>query len=424
MDDRELWLLALATALGFVLVLAYTLAMRHAPLAGDAPEYDFEGQMIAQGHLFYTRLPFGILHAGAWKAPLYPAWVGFWYALFGHHPMVVKLIQVPVGVLTIPLTWLLARRLFGRRVAVAAALLVAVYPLAWQYDGLLYSEALATPLYVGLLILGLTREMTGRRAAGLGLLTGVALLLRPTTEFLYLGFLVAWSLRQGWRQGVGLTVVSVACAVLIVAPWTIRNEIVMHGFIPISMQDAAPYGTFNPQSAANRTWPWAWQDDPASYAYVFERRPRLSDVSLHDKLDSLALNYIWRHPLSVPQAFFWNGLTRLWDIRHPSHALAEVPHEGRSHFVTLVGLLMYYGLFVLALVALWRLRRRRWLLFGLLAMAFGASAVFTIDAGTRYRAPLEPLIAVLACAGVLGAGAPEGAAGIGTGGAATVSLPV
>jgi hypothetical protein len=36
-----------------------------------------------------------------------------------------------------------------------------------------------------------------------------------------------------------------------------------------------------------------------------------------------------------------------------------------------------------------------------LALALAASVVFTIDAGTRYRAPLEPLIAVLACSAVL-----------------------
>jgi 4-amino-4-deoxy-L-arabinose transferase-like glycosyltransferase len=399
--QERLFLLG-AIVLGLVVQVAYVIAMRHVALAGDEPEYVSEGRLIAQGHLFYTALPYGILHAGAWKAPLYPAWVGLIYAIFGAHPMIVKLLQVPIGVATIPLTWLLARRLFSGRVALAAAVVVAVYPLAWQYTGLLYPEALATPLYVLLLIFALTGRPTMGRAIGIGLLMGVALLLRPTSEFLFLGFLIAWSLRVGWRRGIGFTALSIVLAALVVAPWTIRNAIVMHGFIPISMQDAAAYGTFNAQSANDATFPYAWRDDPPSVRHLFNPSHPLPDPTLRSRLDSVAFHYIEHHPVSVPLAFFWNGLSRLWDIRHQSHALAEVPYEGRSRTLTEVGLDMYYVLFVLALVGLWRARRRRWLVLGVLGLALGASIVFTVDSGTRYRAPLEPLIVVLACAGVLG----------------------
>jgi 4-amino-4-deoxy-L-arabinose transferase-like glycosyltransferase len=401
-SGRERALLAGAIVLGLAVQFAYVLAIAHYKLAGDAPEYDAEAQLIAHGHLFYTSLPYGILHAGAWKAPAYPAWVGFWYALIGHHPLAVRLIQVPVGALTIPLTWVLARRLFGPRVALPAALIVAVYPLAWQFEGLLYPEALATPLYVGLLILMLTGPPTRRRALGFGLLLGVALLLRPTTEFLLLGTLVAWSLRVGWRRGIGLTAVALVAAVVVVAPWTIRNEIVLHGFIPISMQDSAIYGTFNAAAAHDPVYPYAWRDDPPAVAHLFDRRHPLPDVKLRAKLIQAGTDYISAHPTSVLGAFFWNGLSRLWDVRHQSRALAEVPHEGRSRFISEIGLDIYYVLLPLALIGLWRARHRPWLPLGLLAIALGASIVFTVDAGTRYRAPLEPVIVVLACVGALG----------------------
>jgi 4-amino-4-deoxy-L-arabinose transferase-like glycosyltransferase len=401
-SQRERRLLVAAIVLGLVIQLAYAFAIRHYQLAGDQIEYDAEGQLIAHGLWFYTRLPYGILHAGAWKAPAYPAWVGLWYALLGHHSVAVKLIQVPFGAVTIPLTWLLARRLFGPRVATVAAFVVAIYPLAWQYEGLLYPESLATPLYVLLLIVMFTGTPTRRRAIGFGLLVGVALLLRPTTEFLFLGALVAWSLRVGWRRGVLLTVVGVLAAVVVVAPWTIRNAIVMHGFVPISMQDSALYGTFNSVSAHNPVSPYAWRADPEPDAYLFNPAHPLSDVTLRSRLIHNGVSYIEAHPGSLFAAFFWNGLSRLWDVRHQSRALAEVPLEGRSRLVTEIGLDMYYPLLVLALVGLWRARWRRWLTFGVLAIALGASIVFTVDAGTRYRAPLEPLIVVLAVAGALG----------------------
>jgi hypothetical protein len=57
----------------------------------------------------------------------------------------------------------------------------------------------------------LDREASARRAAGLGALVGVALLMRPTSLFLLLGVVVAWfaatGLRGGaWRRGLGLSV--------------------------------------------------------------------------------------------------------------------------------------------------------------------------------------------------------------------------
>jgi 4-amino-4-deoxy-L-arabinose transferase-like glycosyltransferase len=407
---RELVLLGAAIVVGLAVRLTYVILTRHHALAGDAPEYDAEGQLIAHGHLFWTTLPYGILHAGAWKAPGYPAWVGLWYALLGHHPVAVRIVQVPLGALTIALTWLLARRLFGARVAGVAAFVVALYPLAWQYEELLYPESLATPLTLALLIVMLTSRLSRGRAVLFGVLLGIALYIRPTSEFLLLGALVAWCLRAGWRRGVGLTLISVATAVLVIAPWTIRNAIVMRGFIPISMQDAGLYGTFNSQSANDPIFPYAWRDDPPSVRKLFDPRHPLPDVTLRSRLIHAGESYISAHPSSVFAAFFWNGLSRLWDVRHRSRSLAEVTFEGRSRLVTNLGLDAYDVLLPLALVGLWRARRRRALVWGVLALALGASIVFTIDSGTRYRAPLEPLIAVLACAGVLGTSDRGGAA--------------
>ncbi len=402
--EDALWL-AGAIALGLAIRVAYVLATRHYKLAGDEPEYDFEGLMIAHGHFFWTRLPYGVLHASAWKAPGYPAWVGFWYAVLGHHPLAVRLAQVPLGALTIALTFILARRLFSRRVAIAAAFLVAIYPLAWQYEELLFPESLATPLTLLALIALLTRTPTKRHAAVFGCLLGVLTLVRPTSPYMFLGALVFWVVAVGWRNGAVLTALSVGVAVLVVAPWTVRNAVVEHGFLPVSLQDSALYGTFNAQSANDPVEPYSWRYAPASDLDLL-RKP-VSDLKYRSELDDRAFSYISAHPSSVAEAFFWNGLSRLWDIRHRSLALVEVPFEGRSAFVTNAGLDIYLVLLPLALIGLWRARQRRALVLGLLALALGASLVFTVASGTRYRAPLEPTIAILGCVGVLGAARPQ-----------------
>jgi hypothetical protein len=218
--------------------------------------------------------------------------------------------------------------------------------------------------------------------------------------------LVAWSVWLGFKRGVALSALAVAVAAVVVAPWTIRNAVVMHGFVPIAMDDAALYGTFNAQSAHDPIWPYAWRKDPASVAKLLDPAHPLPDPTLHSRLVHTALSYISAHPESVPEAFYWNGLSRLWDIRHRARSLAEVSFEGRSRLLTNLGLDVYDVLLPLAALGLWRARRRRALVLGVLAIALGAAVVFTGDSGTRYRATLEPLIALLACAGVLGAAAP------------------
>ncbi|HEY5318035.1 MAG TPA: glycosyltransferase family 39 protein, partial [Solirubrobacteraceae bacterium] len=361
---RECRLLLVALAVGLAARLVYLLATHHYPLAGDELEYDSEGWLIAQGHWFYTLLPYGILHDSAWKPPGYPLWVGFWYAIAGHHPFVVRLAQVPLGALTIFLSWVLARRLFGQRVATVAAFAVALYPLAFQYEELVYSESLATPLTLAALILVLTRPPTWRRALACGALIGVSLLVRTSNVFLFAGVLVAWGIAAGWRRGIGLTALAALVCVLVVAPWTVRNEIVEHGFIPVALDDAALYGTFNAQAAHDPIYPYAWRPLPPSAAGLFNPKHPLSDITLHSRLVHISVTYIKAHPSSLLGAFFWNGLSRLWDIRHRSRSLHEVSFEGRSRFVTNLGLDIYDVLLPLALIGLWRARRRRGLVLG------------------------------------------------------------
>ena len=125
-------------------------------------------------------------------------------------------------------------------------------------------------------------------------------------------------LAAGWRRGIGFTVGAVAVAALTVLPWTIRNYVVSDGaLIPISVQDGAAYGTFNDEAANDPRLPYAWRfalrDPPAVLA-----GPPVDDGELRSGLQDAALDYIGEHPLSVLEAFYWNGLSRFWDVRRPA----------------------------------------------------------------------------------------------------------
>jgi 4-amino-4-deoxy-L-arabinose transferase-like glycosyltransferase len=404
---REQMHVAAAMAVSATLVIAYLLISPSHELSGDEPVYHEYGERFAAGELWHSSAPFGDYEepgderASAWKAPGYPAWVGVLYAVLPNSDEAVEVVQaLLLAPLTVLLTWLLARRLLGPRVAIAAAWVTAVFPLSWEYFGLLFPEALAIPLTLGFLLAVLGREPTVRLAVITGVLLGLGLLVRPTSFFLVGAVAVAWWLAAGWRRGTALAALAIAVAALVVVPWTIRNTIVNDGgVIPISIQDAAAYGTFNSQSANDPDLPYAWRPEPDPYREELAalEREEPDDAELRDRLQELAWDYVKENPESVPAAFFRNGILRFWDLRSPGQALDEVDFQGRSHNVRRAGLAMYYVLLPLAVIGLWRLRRRREIVLPLLAAFALAAVAFTIIAATRYRAPLEPVLAILAC---------------------------
>lgn len=400
---RELQLLAGAMLASFVVVLVYILVTRPHGLTGDEIEYDSEGKFFTQGKLWWSTTPFGIAHASAWKAPGYPAWVGFWYWLLGTVPFRVELVQSLLAPLTVFGTWLLGRRLFDPRVAIVSAWALAFFPLAFEYYGLLFPEALAVPLTLAVLLAAFGRVPTPRLALTVGLLVGLNLLVRPNSFFLLVAVAAAWIVAAGWRRGIAFTAVATVIAALVVLPWTIRNTIVNDGgFIPISVQDGALYGTFNAESANDPDYPYAWRATPAGVNRIINPNHPISDAEFRSRLQTAAFDYIKGHPLSVPQAFFWNGIVRLWDLRPPNQALLEANVQGRSPTLRAIGLGMYYVILPLALFGLWQSRRRRGVVVPVLALFVAASVTFTVIAGTRYRAPIEPLLVVLAAAALVG----------------------
>jgi 4-amino-4-deoxy-L-arabinose transferase-like glycosyltransferase len=415
-DPAERLLLAGAMALSAAIVVAYVLVTKPNGLAGDQSVYDDYGRFWADGKLWWSDLPYGVAHASAWKAPLYPAFVGIVYDILGPSPTKVAAVQ---GLLLAPLTvlggWLLARRLFGRRTAIASAFALAIFPASWEFIGLMYPEALAVPVTLLALNLFWDRPPTTKLAIATGLAIGLGMLVRPNLFFLFAGALGGWWILAGPKQAFRGLAIAVAAAVLLILPWTVRNLSAADGFVPISIQDAAVYGTFNDTAANDPTYPYQWRAYIDPMPEVLEGPPQ-SDYVVRRELIGDATDYISEHPDSVPKAFFWNGLSRFWDIRRPQHAIDEISTNGQSKGVAIPGLVLYWIALALALWGLWLFRARRAVVIPILLIALAASITVIPDASTRYRAPLEPLIVILACAApiaALGRGRPGSPAGPG-----------
>lgn len=230
------------------------------PLTLDEQEYLLLAHNVANGLGFsYASPSSGQVegrHVG--RAPMYPwflAAVG-WAVPSGAIraarlpaavPAEVKAAQALLGC---GLVWLIAwwaRRTAGGAAAVAAAFVAALYPPLVWVGAYALSESLYSLLAFSAALL-IDRACAGRgsRRAGWlalagGLVTGAAVLTRPAS-LLFVTLIGAWLIVRR-RPGVLLAVA--LGAALVVAPWTVRNELVYGRFVLVASEGGVTFWTGN-----------------------------------------------------------------------------------------------------------------------------------------------------------------------------------
>jgi hypothetical protein len=223
---RRAWLVDLfaVTALSVLVRLPWVIFV-HPVAAGDTRFYYLSARSIADGHGYQI-----LGHPTAFFPVGWPAFLAGLFTFTGPSMIAIEILNLVLWAVTTALVYVLGRRLGGRAVGVVAGLLVALAPTMAVYVMRSYSEALFIPLLL-LVCLFLTarREApTLRNAALAGAFLGASILVRSTAEALIL-ILPLWLLwrhprRESWRPALVLGVSS--CLVL--APWVVRNELVMH----------------------------------------------------------------------------------------------------------------------------------------------------------------------------------------------------
>lgn len=232
-------LLALAFLARLAAVAAIT-GLHTAPTPGsDEFEYDTYAWNVAQGNGYRGPSPNveDHNHLTAYRPPAPSLLFAGLYVLFGHNPAVVYVADAVLGALTVWLVFRITLRCFDERAAWVAAAFYAFYPIAIYYGLTLNSETFSTFL-VCLFVwccLGIKDERAMRWTVGAGLSLGLILLSKPAFVFLLpLLPLWAWSVcgrRIGlWRRAVAIPFLAAA----LLAPWIVRNLLVMHAFIPFS----------------------------------------------------------------------------------------------------------------------------------------------------------------------------------------------
>jgi 4-amino-4-deoxy-L-arabinose transferase-like glycosyltransferase len=406
-------------ALPLILVLALVarvgviIATPHFVPVFDAGDYDRHALSIAHGH-GYPDAVFALSGPTAFRPPLYPLALAGVYVLGGGWTA-GRVLGALLGVAMVALIFAISLRLWGRRVAIVAGVLAAVFPPLVLYSATLLSEPLFLVLVLAALFATLEYRRTQRLrwAALAGLACGLASLTRSNGVLLVVaaGFGV-WILRPRLSRAAliaPLIVVLVAGAT--VAPWVIRNAIVFHRFVGITTQGGYGLaGTYNNEPMRKGEHPGhpRQPDQLRAFRDIFERRD-LDEAARSSRLSAQAFKYIDDHPGYVVEAMAWNTL-RVFNLVTEGTWRAGwretiLEAGGVERVISPIDPGSLYLVMLLALAGIAAqaraLRSARpppfiWL-FPLL-MVLPAIVVVGLP---RYRAPLDPFLVMLAAVGIV-----------------------
>ena len=405
-------------------------------LTEDRDRYLALAAELAQGHGYVipdTQTP------TAFRPPLYP--LALVPAAFLPNGLWVGTLQTVLGVATVWLAWVLASRLTVQSgttnedlaVPLLAGLFVATDPLLLRYGTYPMTETLATFLVTALLVVIAPESKateTGRRRRSIlaGILFGLAALCRPAV-WAFAGLMGLWSCLQ-WvvdrvrrhRQSAapsgsdrsptppvreGLTwQLTLAIAAVVLLPWVVRNSVRLGH--PIVMTTHGGYTLLlgnNPafdREVVRQPWGTVWDGSHGEGQSVWAHNINLamdaagltSEIARDRWMNARAQSNI----LSDPGAFgraCWLRMRRFWGVV-PIEGAGEQPQWLRWSVGTYYLLLFAGGLAGLFVVC--RERRRVWAAPLLMTVAF-MSVHLLYWTNTRMRAPVTPVIAVLAAVG-------------------------
>jgi 4-amino-4-deoxy-L-arabinose transferase-like glycosyltransferase len=286
----------------------------------DSLDYDRHGISIADGD-GYPRS--GILLQGgptALRPPGYPVFLGAVYAVSGDSVTAGRLAGAALGALIVLLIYLIAKTVWGRRTALWAAGLAAVFPPLV----LLSQELLSESLFIALELGAVLSVFAFRRSGGLlrwtvlaGLLCGVAAITRNIGLALVVPVAFGlWTARPRFRlASLAAPATMALCLVLVMAPWVVRNEVEFGRLIPISSGTGFTLaGTYNPHSYADGSTHGAWRTPQVLPEFEpWFKQPGLDEGDVDAKLRQRALSFAWEHPGYVAEASAWN-LMRMFEL--------------------------------------------------------------------------------------------------------------
>ena len=320
----------------------------------------------------------------AFLAPGYPLLVAAIFKLFGNFSRASQVallaLQIAFSVGTVAALMRGARRLFGKLAANLAGLSWAVsLPLLWipaLFWETSFSIFLATTLFA---FSARLRDRPSRMAwLGFATLSAVAILTNPSllTIVASCGGWAAWQTPKALRAR---PLAAAALCAILVAPWILRNSVVLHAFIPLRSNSGYELWQGNHPGGDGFFDPSL---HPNVNSYEFRRYQQLGEVAYMRDKGELAREFIQENPARFVGLCFRRILSFWTAIRHDTTPLMAI-------HISATTMLGFVGLFTL-------LRRDRvtGLLFLLPILLFPAPYYLT-HPDYRFRLVLDPALLML-----------------------------
>jgi 4-amino-4-deoxy-L-arabinose transferase-like glycosyltransferase len=377
-------------------------------LFGDGQQYDAWAREIAAGDWFGREV--------FYLAPLYPYFLGALYTAVGRDLDVVRAVQAVLGSASCVMIAMAGRRWVGRRAGLLAGFLVAVYPPAIFFDGLVQKASLDLFLTSALLALLAAYQARPRRLplAAAGAVLGALTLSRENARVLY-AIVLPWLWLEPRAAPVlrrlGFACVFVAAAVCVVLPVAWRNHRIGGEWLASTSQLGANLWIGNHPGANGLYTPLvpgrgdarAERADATRLAEAAIGRT-LTPGEVSDYWAGRFLSFVREEPLAFLRLLAWKGYLSFHAFELADSESFEV-FAAQSRLLRALRPALGFGVLVpLAVLGLWATRRRRreLLLLYALVLSFAASvALFYVFA--RYRYPLVPVLALFAGAALAAA---------------------
>jgi hypothetical protein len=313
--------------------------------------------------------------------PLYLYFVGVPFALFGSLEA-VKYAQCFAGALLVPALGLIGRRAFGDRAALLAAAMAAFYPELIWFASHFWAETVFTVLLWWAMERLLAADARGSTAvaAASGLLWGLSILTRETVLYFLpvAGLWLAWRRVGGARRAAWL----LAVAVLVMLPWTLRNWIVFHAFVPVSTSGALNLWQGNTRLSRQEVYEEYWAVHGRIQKYEHARRRAIEAI-------------LERQPLWI-----FEKLRDEVPIVHLERGAYGAVPRARAYAAVAVVLLPYLAVLVLFVAGIATLPRGRAPFLVLAFLVFYLLLHVAAHGYPRYRLPAMPAVFLVAAHGL------------------------
>ena len=388
--------------------LAYLSQLDDSPLLtvlmGDARVYDQWAMRIAGGEWMGTEI--------FYQTPLYPYFLGVIYTMAGHDPGLVRIIQAFLGAGSCVMLALAGRRFFSERDGMIGASILAIYPPAIFFDGLIQKSSL--DLFLVTAILALLAEFQHRRRwtwlTAAGFLTGM-LVLNRENAFVLFPVVATWLL-IGFREVASRTraawiALFAAAGFLVLLPVGLRNRQVGGEFVLSTSQLGPNFYIGNNANASGsydsllpgRGDPVFERADAVALASQAAGRP-LSPREVSRYWLQRSFDYMRAQPLDWLRLSSRKLLLTMNAEEISDTESIEAYAEG-APLLRALRWLDFGVVLPLAALGAWMCRddwRRHLLLY--LAGAGMTLAIAAFFVVARYRHPLVPLVMLFAGAGV------------------------